>query len=45
MHWTSELMNILQVYDNISFTRLGEILGLDPDAAESTARRMIEQGR
>lgn len=33
------------MYDNISFDALGAILGLDADAAELTARRMIEQGR
>ncbi|WWC92001.1 uncharacterized protein L201_006955 [Kwoniella dendrophila CBS 6074] len=34
-----------KVYDNISFEALGNILNLDPDSAENTARRMIEQGR
>ncbi|WVQ94980.1 hypothetical protein IAU59_002072 [Kwoniella sp. CBS 9459] len=34
-----------KVYDNISFEALGHILNLDADAAEHTARRMIEQGR
>ncbi|WRT69944.1 uncharacterized protein IL334_006935 [Kwoniella shivajii] len=34
-----------KVYDNISFEALGNVLNLDSDAAEMTARRMIEQGR
>ncbi|ORY25436.1 putative COP9 signalosome complex subunit 4 [Naematelia encephala] len=34
-----------KVYDNVSFDALGTILDLDSDAAEATARRMIEQGR
>lgn len=34
-----------KVYDNISFEALGAILNLDPEAAEVTARKMIEQGR
>ncbi|WVW86469.1 hypothetical protein I302_108517 [Kwoniella bestiolae CBS 10118] len=34
-----------KVYDNISFEALGNILNLDADSAENTARRMIEQGR
>ncbi|WWC95077.1 hypothetical protein V866_001929 [Kwoniella sp. B9012] len=34
-----------KVYDNISFEALGNILDLDADSAENTARRMIEQGR
>lgn len=34
-----------KVYDNISFEALGALLNLDPEAAEVTARRMIEQGR
>ncbi|WVQ83722.1 hypothetical protein IAT38_005866 [Cryptococcus sp. DSM 104549] len=34
-----------KVYDNISFEALGAVLGLDSEAAEGTARRMIEQGR
>ncbi|WWC72296.1 uncharacterized protein I206_106258 [Kwoniella pini CBS 10737] len=34
-----------KVYDNISFEALGNILNLDAENAENTARRMIEQGR
>ncbi|WWD19908.1 hypothetical protein CI109_104377 [Kwoniella shandongensis] len=34
-----------KVYDNVSFEALGAILELDAEAAETTARRMIEQGR
>lgn len=34
-----------QVYDNISFAALGDLVGLDAAAAETVARKMIEQGR
>ncbi|KLT39383.1 hypothetical protein CC85DRAFT_265478 [Cutaneotrichosporon oleaginosum] len=34
-----------KVYDNISFDALGDLLGLDAPAAETVARKMIEQGR
>ncbi|WWC64888.1 uncharacterized protein I303_107502 [Kwoniella dejecticola CBS 10117] len=34
-----------KVYDNISFEALGNILNLDAENAENTARRMIEQCR
>jgi hypothetical protein len=35
----------LQVYDNITFDALSNILGLSAEGAETTARKMIEQGR
>lgn len=34
-----------QVYDNIGFEALGALLGLDAEAAEATACKMIGQGR
>lgn len=33
------------IYDNVGFDALGELLGLDAAVAEAMARKMIEQGR
>ncbi|KAF8499861.1 hypothetical protein F5888DRAFT_1686165 [Russula emetica] len=34
-----------RIYNNISFSGLGALLDLTPGAAETMARKMIEQGR
>ena len=34
-----------KIYNNITFSGLGALLDLTPGAAETMARRMIEQGR
>ncbi|KOS16653.1 COP9 signalosome complex subunit 4 [Escovopsis weberi] len=39
------LLGASRLYDNIRFRDLGALLGLDPDRAEETTARMIEQGR
>ncbi|XWW99793.1 hypothetical protein V2A60_007805 [Cordyceps javanica] len=39
------LLGASRLYDNIRFDALGALLGLDPDKAEQTTARMIEQGR
>ncbi|KAK7049492.1 hypothetical protein VNI00_001390 [Paramarasmius palmivorus] len=39
------LLACAQVYNNITFRGLGALLDLTPGAAETMARRMIEQGR
>ncbi|KAF7539432.1 hypothetical protein G7054_g2177 [Neopestalotiopsis clavispora] len=39
------LLGISRLYSNISFEALGLLLGLDPEQAEDTTARMIEQGR
>ncbi|KAI0141370.1 PCI domain-containing protein [Pestalotiopsis sp. NC0098] len=39
------LLGISRLYSNIGFEPLGALLGLDPEKAEDTTARMIEQGR
>ncbi|KAI1180647.1 hypothetical protein F4777DRAFT_528794 [Nemania sp. FL0916] len=39
------LLAASRLYSNIGFAALGLLLGLDPDRAEDTTARMIEQGR
>ncbi|QUC18763.1 uncharacterized protein UV8b_03004 [Ustilaginoidea virens] len=39
------LLGASRLYTNIRFEALGSLLGLDPDKAEETTARMIEQGR
>lgn len=39
------LLGISRLYSNIGFEALGLLLGLDPEKAEDTTAKMIEQGR
>lgn len=39
------LLGISRLYSNIGFEALGVLLGLDPEKAEDTTAKMIEQGR
>jgi COP9 signalosome complex subunit 4 len=39
------LLSCTKIYNNITFSGLGALLDLTPGAAETMARRMIEQGR
>lgn len=39
------LLGASRLYSNIRFDALGSLLGLDPEKAEETTARMIEQGR
>ncbi|KJZ78404.1 hypothetical protein HIM_02442 [Hirsutella minnesotensis 3608] len=39
------LLGASRLYGNIRFEALGSLLGLDPERAEETTARMIEQGR
>lgn len=39
------LLSCSKIYNNITFPGLGALLDLTPNAAETMARRMIEQGR
>lgn len=39
------LLAASKVYDNITFSQLGELLGVSPDEAEDTASNMIVEGR
>lgn len=39
------LLGVSRLYNNIAFDSLGELLGVDGDAAEQYAAQMIEQGR
>ncbi|KAK6200840.1 hypothetical protein LQW54_009504 [Pestalotiopsis sp. IQ-011] len=39
------LLGISRLYSNIGFEALGVLLGLDPEMAEDTTAKMIEQGR
>ncbi|KAI4596205.1 hypothetical protein KJ359_005712 [Pestalotiopsis sp. 9143b] len=39
------LLGISRLYSNIGFGALGVLLGLDPEKAEDTTAKMIEQGR
>ncbi|KZO97975.1 hypothetical protein CALVIDRAFT_512513 [Calocera viscosa TUFC12733] len=39
------LLSASMIYNNITFAGLGSLLSLTPGAAETMARRMIEQGR
>lgn len=39
------LLGASRLYANIGIDALGDLLGLDPDKAEETTARMIEQGR
>lgn len=39
------LLGASKLYNNIGFDQLGELLGVDAEAAESYAAKMLEQGR